>query len=93
VPRRAKAWTTALTERLIELRADGISNAEIAATLKRPLDSVAMLHHLRCDLSDLRLTTVLRGLPWPRCHSRTIYRSPSSSGPSYPLTQATGIDA
>jgi hypothetical protein len=32
--------TTALTERLIELRADGISNTEIAATLKRPLEQV-----------------------------------------------------
>jgi predicted transcriptional regulator len=40
VPRRAKAWTTALTERLIDLRADGISNGEIAATLKRSLDQV-----------------------------------------------------
>jgi hypothetical protein len=38
VPRRAKAWSTALTERLVELRADGISNGEIAATLKRPLE-------------------------------------------------------
>jgi predicted DNA binding protein len=40
VPRRAKAWTTTLTERLIDLRADGISNTEIAATLKRPLEQV-----------------------------------------------------
>jgi DNA-binding CsgD family transcriptional regulator len=40
VSRRAKAWTTAPTERLIELRADGISNAEIAAILKRPLEQV-----------------------------------------------------
>jgi predicted DNA binding protein len=38
VPRRAKAWTTALSERLIDLRADGISNTEIAATLKLPLE-------------------------------------------------------
>jgi predicted transcriptional regulator len=29
-----------MTERLIDLRADGISNAEIAATLKRPLEQV-----------------------------------------------------
>ncbi|MGD1056432.1 MAG: hypothetical protein ABR992_03370 [Solirubrobacteraceae bacterium] len=40
MPRRAKAWTTALTERLIDLRADGISNTEIAAALKRPLEQV-----------------------------------------------------
>jgi hypothetical protein len=33
-------WTAALTGRLIELRGDGISNAEIAATLKRPLEQV-----------------------------------------------------
>jgi DNA-binding CsgD family transcriptional regulator len=40
VPRRPRRWSPALTERLIELRADGISNAEIAATLKRPLEQV-----------------------------------------------------
>jgi hypothetical protein len=40
VPRRARVWTTGLTERLIELRADGIGNGEIAATLKRPLEQV-----------------------------------------------------
>jgi predicted DNA binding protein len=40
VPRRARAWSAALTERLVELRADGISNGEIAATLKRPLEQV-----------------------------------------------------
>jgi predicted DNA binding protein len=40
VPRRARVWSTDLTGRLIELRADGISNAEIAATLKRPLEQV-----------------------------------------------------
>ncbi len=40
MPRRARVWSAALTERLIDLRADGISNAEIAATLKRPLEQV-----------------------------------------------------
>jgi DNA-binding Lrp family transcriptional regulator len=40
VPRRARVWSAALTERLVELRADGISNGEIAATLKLPLEQV-----------------------------------------------------
>jgi transcriptional regulator with XRE-family HTH domain len=58
--------------------------------------SVAMLHHLRCDLSDPRLTTVLRvcrGLGVTAGELLDDLPLPIRQRPSYPLTQATGIEA
>jgi hypothetical protein len=61
VPRRSIVRSADLTERLIELRADGVGNPEIAATLKVPL---AQIEREISELIQAGLLSSRRGLLW-----------------------------